>query len=250
MKTVEIVADIKNKIETGQVGRGDTLPGTTEAAQAYGVSRATVMNAHAILANLGLIATRRGRNGGAMVIAGPTTAAHLGSYGRPDVSAPVYAAPDDTSITGGTVSVRQIDAGEDPEARILGITGPAIKRTHVRQADNIPFQHKISVYPLDVAQLIPEGETVAPMMLPVGADGPTLPEGVRYFDWVGIGPVEVGTAISVEPVTEEAAQSLGIPEGTPGFRVMSVFRDESGRIVAGTVQANPLHHKLTMTSHG
>ena len=72
----ELVLDqIRRAIQIGRFLAGERLPSERELADQLGVSRTTVREAIRVLQGEGLIETRRGRSGGAIVIAPETTAA-------------------------------------------------------------------------------------------------------------------------------------------------------------------------------
>jgi DNA-binding FadR family transcriptional regulator len=72
----ELVLDqIRRAIQIGRFLAGQKLPSERELADQLGVSRTTVREAMRVLQGEGLIETRRGRSGGAIVIAPETTPA-------------------------------------------------------------------------------------------------------------------------------------------------------------------------------
>src|SRR6202042_1932694 len=72
----ELVLDqIRRAIQIGRFLAGERLPSERELADQLGVSRTTVREAMRVLQGEGLVETRRGRSGGAIVIAPETTAA-------------------------------------------------------------------------------------------------------------------------------------------------------------------------------
>jgi DNA-binding FadR family transcriptional regulator len=72
----ELVVDqIRRAIQIGRFLAGEKLPSERELADQLGVSRTTVREAMRVLQGEGMIETRRGRSGGAVVIAPETTPA-------------------------------------------------------------------------------------------------------------------------------------------------------------------------------
>lgn len=72
----ELVVDqIRRAIQIGRFATGDKLPPERELAKQLAVSRTTVREAMRVLQGEGLIETRRGRSGGAVVVGPATTAA-------------------------------------------------------------------------------------------------------------------------------------------------------------------------------
>lgn len=69
-KTGEVVAaHFRRRIATGELAVGDRLPPEDELMDEFGVARTTLREGLRILESQGLIAVRRGRNGGGEVIA-------------------------------------------------------------------------------------------------------------------------------------------------------------------------------------
>jgi DNA-binding FadR family transcriptional regulator len=65
----ELVVDqVRRAIQLGRFGPGDKLPPERELSEQLGVSRTTVREAMRVLQGEGLIETRRGRSGGAVVL--------------------------------------------------------------------------------------------------------------------------------------------------------------------------------------
>lgn len=63
----QIVADLRLQILDGRLALGETLPPERELAARIGVSRPTLRQALSLLEQMGLVAIRRGRGGGATV---------------------------------------------------------------------------------------------------------------------------------------------------------------------------------------
>lgn len=55
-----LAAELRRKIESGELGPGDQLPSVTELSETYSVSRATVSKALRVLVDEGLVVTRHG----------------------------------------------------------------------------------------------------------------------------------------------------------------------------------------------
>lgn len=67
----EIAERISSAISMGMLGSGERLPPEAELASQFGVAVATLRKALATLRNLGIVETRRGRNGGTFVVQAP-----------------------------------------------------------------------------------------------------------------------------------------------------------------------------------
>lgn len=242
-----IAGHIRRGIAAGEYRYGTRLPSVRDLAEQHGVSQQTAAAAYATLAALGLVRTERGS--GTTVTAGPSADAHLGTFTPPDLAAAVAWKP--TAQTGQaseeTTLVRQLPAPKAMSAWGIEEGSTVVERTRIRKVDGVPAQHKLSVMPYDIAARTPEGhQGVPPMLSPVGADPVRPPKGVRVADWLGWDVVGTSCAITAEPMDEAACAALGVPEGTPGFRVVGITRDSQGATVSVTVTTAPLHHRVTL----
>jgi GntR family transcriptional regulator len=122
-----------------------------------------------------------------------------------------------------------------------------VERTRLRSVHGTPVQHKITVMPHELASRRPDGyDGVPPMLAPVGAAPLKPPAGVRMADWLGWGTVRTECFITAEPMDEDAAMALGLPEAVPGFRIVAVSFDAAGATTSVTVTTAPLHHRITL----
>ncbi|AIA08595.1 UTRA domain-containing protein [Streptomyces noursei] len=129
----------------------------------------------------------------------------------------------------------------------IEVGAEVVERTRIRRIDGLAVQHKLSVMPHDVASRSPEGyEGIPPMLAPVGAAPLSPPPGVRMAQWLGWDIERTEVRITAEPMTPAAAEALGVPQGTPGFRVENISRNSAGETVFATVTTTPLHHTVTM----
>ncbi|MET8704356.1 GntR family transcriptional regulator [Kitasatospora sp. NPDC004723] len=248
MNATAIAAEIRDGISTGRYRHGTRLPAVRALAEEHGVSQQTIAAAYAQLAALGLVRTEPGS--GTVVTAGRTAEAHLGSFGPPDLSIPIWKAPSNSEAREATTLVRQLPA--PPDMATWGIADTDIvERTRVRWVDDAPVQHKITIVPYELASRRPEGyEGVPPLLAPVGAARMAPPAGVRFADWLGWNVERTDTEISAEAMDQAAAAALGVAEGTPAFRIVSIARDPQGGTVFVTVTTTALHHKLTLSIAG
>lgn len=245
-----IAAEIRNGIAAGQYRYGTRLPSVRELADRYDVSQQTVAAAYATLAALGLVRTERGS--GTTVAAGPSAEAHLGTFTPPDLAvAAAWQPAEGGQASEETTLVRQIQAPKHMEAWGIQEGSEVVERTRLRSIDGVPVQHKLTVIPYAYASRTPEGyDGVPPMLAPVGAPPIRPPHGVRVADWLGWNVAGTSCAITAEPVDAAAALALGVPEGTPGFRVVAVTKDAEGATVSVTVTTAPLHHRVTLNIVG
>lgn len=248
MNANQIAADVRQRIAAGQYRHGTRLPGVRDLAEQHGVSQQTIAAAYAALAALGLVRTERGS--GTIVTAGPSADAHLGTFTPPDLTAAVAwkpADPEAGQASEATTLVRQITATEPMTSWGIAAGASVVERTRIRSIDGVAAQHKLTVLPYEIAARIPDGyEGVPPMLAPVGADPIRAPHGVRMADWLGWDAAGTSCAITAEPMDDAASTALGVPSGTPAFRVVAITRDSAGATVSVTVTTAPLHHRVTL----
>lgn len=246
-----IAAGIRQAIVTEEYVYGDRLPTVRELAERHGVSTPTASAAYAVLAAMGFVKTDKRH--GTKVIAGPVTNAHLGHFPPPDLSAaePWKPAVANQETTSATYLVEQkaapaymADWGIPAGARV-------VERHRVRSVNGIPVQHKLSVFPYEVAMRVPAGYTDAPPLLaPVGAPDVHPPKEVRYADWMGWDIANTECVITAEPLRPYAADALGVPQASPGFQIASTARDSSGAVLYVSVTTTQLHHRVTLNIIG
>ncbi|MFC9223180.1 GntR family transcriptional regulator [Streptomyces hygroscopicus] len=246
MNANTIAAAIRQGIATGEHPYGSRLPTVRELADQHGVSQQTASAAYAVLAALGLV--RTDRRSGTTVTAGRSADAHLGTFAPPDLAAAVAWKPNQGGeASEETTLVRQLDAPEHMAAWGISAGTAVVERTRIRSVDGAPVQHKLTVLPYSVASRTPEGyEGIPPMLAPVGAEPVRPPRGVRMADWLGWDVSRTEAAITAEPMDQAAASALGVPEGAPGFRVVSIARNPQGDTIFATVTTAPLHHRVTL----
>ncbi|MER6257827.1 GntR family transcriptional regulator [Streptomyces sp. NPDC001584] len=246
MDANSIAADIRQKIVSGEYPHGSRLPTVREQVERYGVSQQTASAAYAALAALGLV--RTDSRSGTRVAAGRQSDAHLGTFAPPDLTAAQAWKP----TTSGeareeTTLVRQIDAPESMAAWGIPAGSTVVERTRIRSVDGVPVQHKVTVMPYEVAARTPEGyEGTPPMLTPAGEESPKAPAGVRAADWLGWNSAHTECIITAEPMDDAACEALGVPAGSPGFRIVGITRDAEGATVFATVTTAQLHHRVTL----
>ncbi|MFF0561519.1 GntR family transcriptional regulator [Streptomyces sp. NPDC004266] len=247
MSANQIVAAIRKGIAAGEYAYGARLPSVRDLAEQYQVSQQTAAAAYAVLTALGFTKTAAGS--GTTVTAGPSADAHLGTFSPPDLTkgtawkptGPAGQASDETYL------VRQSTA--PPAWTDWGFSegSDVVERHRVRRVDGIPVQHKLTVLPYAIASHRPDGhEGVPPMLAPVGAPPLKPPAGMRVADWLGWDVGHTECQITAEPMDPAASEALGMPEGSPGFRVVNVTKSGDGSTLYVTVTTAPLHHRITM----
>ncbi|MFB6955382.1 GntR family transcriptional regulator [Streptomyces niveus] len=246
MNANDIASEIRKGIAAGEYAYGSRLPSVRDLAERHGVSQQTAAAAYAVLAALGMVSTERGS--GTTVTAGRSASAHLGSFSPPNLAV----ASAWTPSAGGegsekTTLVEQTSAPASMESWGIQEGSQVVERTRIRSVDGTPCQHKLTVLPYEIAARAPEGhEGAPPMLAPVGSAPVRPPEGVRVADWLGWDVDHTVARITAEPMTSAAAAALGMPEGTPGFRIVNVTKNSDGGTVYVTVTTTPLHHEITL----
>lgn len=245
MNAHEIAEALRSAIAAGEYPHGSKLPTIRQTAERYSVSHQTAASAYSVLAVLGMV--RTDRRSGTTVTAGQAADAHLGTFVPPDL-----AAADAWKPAGGgtaneeTTLVRQADTC-GMELPWISTEGGFVERTRLRSVDGVPAQHKLTVLPYSVAAQKPEDyDGIPPMLAPVGAAPMKPPTGVRVADWLGWNVAHTSCTITAEPMSPEACKTLGMPEGSPGFKVLAVAYDPDGKAVFATVTTAPLHHRVTL----
>jgi GntR family transcriptional regulator len=241
-----IAADIRQKIVSGEYPHGSRLPTVREQVERYGVSQQTASAAYAALAALGLV--RTDARSGTRVAAGPRSDAHIGTFSPPDLTAAQAWKPTTTGAAEEkTTLVRQIDAPASMADWGIEAGTTVVERTRIRTVDGIAVQHKLTVMPYEMAARVPEGyEGTPPMLTPAGEESPKAPPGVRVADWLGWGTAHTECIITAEPMDDTVCEALGVPSGSPGFRIVAIARDGEGRTVSATVTTAQLHHRVTL----
>lgn len=243
----QIAADLRKKITDGEYAYGSRMPSVRDIATEYDVSQQTAAAAYASLEATGMVRVGRGVQG-TVVTAGPAADAHLGHFSPPDLTAAEAWRP----ANGGEGSKEIISVRQTPATPLMLEWGiqegtDVVERVLVRRVDGTPVQHKVTVVPLDVASKRPQGyDGIPPMLVPVGAPAATPPHGVRMADWLGWDVAHTEWAITVEPMTAEAAAVLGLTEGVPAFRILAVAKSSTGDTTFVTATTVPLHHRITL----
>lgn len=246
----EIAESMKARMIAGDLKNGDKLPTVRALKEQLNVSQQTVASAYNMLADQGLVKTDR--NSGTTVIAAPPGSAHLGTYKPGDLS---VADPWKSTLGGDeaetTVLVQQFPALDREVDWGIPVGTVVVERTRIRTIDGIPAQHKLTVLPYAVAELVPDGfQGIPPMLAPVGAPPGTKPEGVRMADWLGWDIAHTEVTIGTGSMSHDACRMLNKPVGTPGTLITNISKDSSGNVLYVTVSTIPMHHHVTMTIVG
>lgn len=252
MNAHEIAEALRSAIAAGEYTHGSKLPPIRQTAERYSVSHQTAASAYSVLAVLGMV--RTDRRSGTTVTAGPSADAHLGTFVPPDLTAAEAWKPTNSGTASEeTTLVRQTEATDACGIALpwTSTEGGFVERTRIRSVDGVPVQHKLTVLPYTVAGRKPEDyDGIPPMLAPVGAAPMKPPTGVRVSDWLGWNVAHTLCTVTAEPMNPAACAALGMPEGSPGFKVLSVAYDSDGQSVFATITTAPLHHRVTLTIIG
>lgn len=211
-----IADDLRRRVTDGEFGRGHILPSEAELAASYKASRLTVRRALGILRSEGIVDARRGF--GWFVAAAPLehTLGHLGTI------------EEQVARSGGT-SERNVLKFEF----IVATGGPA-------EALGVP--RVLRVDRVNTA----DGETIARVVAHVPEDlasGLSLAQ-VREHSLYDLLPVEIGSAtqrISAVAASEDDAQLLGVPAGSPCLQSERITLTVSGTPAVYAIAVFPGH---------
>lgn len=228
----QVAADLRARIESGELEPGAKLPVTHQLMKRYGVSGETLRHAIGRLKAAGLVETKRGV--GTFVRRQPPMqwlAAER--YSRSKRAAGKVAFIADRESTGRswnrddqTQTVNEREATpEVAEALQISVGSPVIERARLVVYEGEPTQHLTSWYRLSDV----EGTAIAdPTPGPAGTGG-----GFTVLDNLGIGPAEIEEQISARMPTSDEEQLLHIPVGEPVFDL---------RRTAFTVEGRPVEY--------
>lgn len=205
-----IAAELRARIETGQLAPGDTIPSETALLEEFGVSRITVRNAIKLLRAAGLVTTEQGRPTRVRAILGTASAPVL------DFDATVSRADNQrTFITWDTQGWSPVEADSHYRATAaqhgpalnLPATEPVfILERHLQHTTGVEITHRVFV-PFAVAAYLPE-LTANPFRTPA--------ELYQILANAGHG-LHWADGITAQMPTPDDAATLSIPDGVPLF---------------------------------
>jgi GntR family transcriptional regulator len=152
----QIAEDLRQKIESGELGHGTQLPTELELREQYDASRNTVRDAVKLLITRGLVETRPGQ--GTFVV------------GKIDPYVTILTGEADASAGEGDIYKQEVTANlrepftTDPRVEIQQATGvvadalelangtTVVSRHQQRYIDDIPFSLQTSFYPMSLAE--------------------------------------------------------------------------------------------------
>lgn len=211
-----IAEDLRRRVDTGEFRRGHVLPSEAELAASYSASRLTVRRALGILREEGLVDARRGF--GWFVAAHPLehTLGHL-----------------------GTIEEQIARTGSTAERNVLKFEF-VVARGRVAEALNVA--RVLRVDRVNTA----EGETLARVVAHVPEDlasGLSLAQ-VREHSLYDLLPVDIASAtqrISAVAASEEDAELLGVPVGSPCLQSERITFTTSGTPTIYAIAVFPGH---------
>jgi GntR family transcriptional regulator len=227
-KAQEIASDLRQQIQSGQLGGGEALPSESKMMGQYGYSRETIRAGVRLLIEEGLVVTGQGqgkyvREDYPPVVWNWTT---LESRSRHATAVEGQTAGDQwaSAISENGNAPRQditVSIVEPPphvrECLELSVDGLAVARKRVRYIDNRPYALADSYFPQDLV-------TGTPLMEPrdVSAPGGVLAS-------VGLVQAKYRDEISVRMPTRQEAELLALPAATPIAEHTRTGYDADGR---------------------
>jgi DNA-binding FadR family transcriptional regulator len=225
----ELVVDqIRRAIQIGRFLAGEKLPSERELADQLGVSRTTVREAMRVLQGEGLIKTRRGRAGGATVVATEVTASERRQVVRRRLAElenvfdyRLAIEPAAAALAAQRRTKRDISELEETLAALRALAmAPDAEGPSRFLAVDAEFHHRIAVAARNPHLVRAEGDARAGMFLPVGGVFTALhPDANRgheeIFAAVQAGDAEGARRAMTEHVelTRQALRDMARPSG-------------------------------------
>ena len=233
----QIAEDLRQKIESGELGHGDQLPTELELREEYEASRNTVRDAVKWLITRGLVETRPGQ----------------GTFVMGEIEPYVTVLDFDTGFGQGAVYAsgteatrkRKVSRASDPRIEIHQAAGDlaeelrleegtaVISRNQQRFIDDKPWSLQTSLYPMSFVAR-GAGELIQAKDIPGGV--------VRYLeDVLGIKQVGWRDKISVRPPDQTEALFFGLPDNgrVEVFEIRRIAFQDSGTPLRLTVTTFP-----------
>jgi len=212
-KARQVYLVLRDRIVSGDIGRGRRLPNENELAAAHRVSRVTIRRALAELERERLIERRRSL--GTRVIFRPSAAPIVG-----DISGMMASLADMGRRT--TVKLLSFDyiAAEGGVAEALGVAAPDLlqRAVRVRAIDGEPFSYLTTHVPEGVGITFSRQELACrPLLELLERSGVKVSRATQQIS-AGLAAPAVGTA-------------LGVATGSPLIELTRVVYDERGRAV-------------------
>lgn len=205
----QLADQLRQAIQSGELGPGEQLPSERELTERYGVSRNTVRLALGVLANEGMVTTTQGR--GAFVrdrVMLTYHASRAEAADRPDAqrSDAYFAEVREQGREPSQVFEMRIAPASLSVAERLRVAEAeaVVVRRSIRKVDGVPWSIQDSSYPMDIAQ---ECGLMVPHDLPEG----TIRAMAEH------GHVEIGhrDEITTRMPSPEEARALDLGVGVP-----------------------------------
>lgn len=210
-----IAAELRARIESGQLAPGDTIPSETALLEEFGVSRITVRNAIKLLRAAGLVTTEQGRptrvratlgTANAPILDFDPTITHTDDSDHPDQPGFTTWDSHDWSPVEADSHYRATAAQHGPALDLPATEPVFILERHLQHTSGVQVTHRLFV-PFAVAAYLPElsenpFRTPADLYQILAQNGHHL----RWADRI--------TALM--PTPDDAA-TLSIPDGVPLF---------------------------------
>ena len=233
-----IAGDMRQKIESGELGRGAPLPREIELIEQYRASRNTIRDAVKMLTALGLVETRRGQGTFVVEKTDPfvTTLGPDSGFGS-EAESPLHAS--EAAAAGRRLEASpprvevQEAVGVFASELQLAESSRVVSRHQQRYIDGIPHSLQTAFYPTSLVV-----ERGALKLIEAGG----IPEGVaRYLEALGITQASQRDTITVRPPDETEVAFFKLPgDGrVPVIEIRRTGFDESGRPLGFTVTAYP-----------
>jgi DNA-binding GntR family transcriptional regulator len=215
---LQILAHLRDKIVSGELGGGDQLPSERAIADGWGVSRPTATRALTALSSEGLVRIERGI--GAIVIDGVLHRAARDRFTRARKTGRIYTAGEYARIVSAEIAPAPAAVAD---AFGIDVGAPVIRRRRVTYgADHQPVSSSTSWLSADLAE-------TAPALL----NTDRIKGGTPLYVEEKTGRAQhLGRdLIDVRAATEQDAEDLGVPIGSPVKAGTNFVWDSNGDLI-------------------
>lgn len=214
---LQVVKHVREKIESGALRDGDTVPSTRQIAKEWGISLATATKAMATLRSEGLV---RGVSGvGTVVTTSETVHTPTGRVLSNRRTGRIYPADEHARIEeAGLVSASEQVA----DALGLPVGAPVIRRQRVTYKGETPVSASISWFDGALAELAPKLLETARIL-----------EGTFGYVETATGRLlkSVRDQLAADAATEQDASDLHVEVGSPVLRGRNWIYDADGGVI-------------------
>jgi GntR family transcriptional regulator len=231
----ELLANyLRDGILNGDYPPSSNLPSTRVLKEQFGVAPQTIKNANDVLAEEGLVTSRRGKG----IVVRPHRQRTMipAAYKEPAESGAAYSWINEAEKQGLQAASALIEVGEvKPPADVrdaLGLDeeGLAVLRAQLLSLDGEPAELVKSYYPIELAR-----GTALAVKRKIKGGSP------RLLADMGYPPVRCVDRVASRLPTPEQAKALGAPTKLPILRTFRVAYSTDGRIIEVTVMAKAGH---------